>query len=220
MEIVKPQVECLYPKTSQALEALQLMELAGRTCYKSGTVDGPTPETAATFLKNRIMKAGHESVIEHATASFRIICDRGVTHEIVRHRLASYSQESTRYVNYGNRGGCRFISPVTGFPQMSEKAEAIWRKAMEEAEKAYMGLLEAGAPPELARSVLPNSTKTELVMTANLREWRHFCKLRCSRRAHPQMREIAKAVLEHLFWRWPVVFGDLWEEYLGEEKGS
>jgi thymidylate synthase (FAD) len=190
------------------------IEAAGRTCYKSE--DRTTPDSGREFVA-RILRSGHESVIEHASATVRFICDRGVTHELVRHRLASYSQESTRYANYSKD---RFGSEITvirplfwaeGSPQY-----ALWARAMREAEAAYLELMAAGAKAQEARSVLPNSLKTEIVMTANLREWRHVMRLRCAGAAHPQIREIMLPLLDEFSRRIPVVFDDLREQFAGD----
>lgn len=215
MRLVKPSTEIL----NITLDPLALIEVAGRTCYKSE--DKITP-TSATAFAERILKLGHESVIEHASASVRFICDRGVTHEIVRHRLASYSQESTRYCDYNN-GEVEFIVPPWCYNieeglyglDWSESAggmegcEAMWINAMLMAEESYKDLRRQDWSPQQARSVLPNSLKTEIVMTANLREWRHFFKLRCAKAAHPQMREVAVPLLEAFKERIPVIFDDL-----------
>jgi thymidylate synthase (FAD) len=144
---------------------------------------------------------GHESVIEHAVITVRIVCDRGVSHELVRHRLASYSQESTRYVD------SRAMVVVRPCYWRGEAMHAQWLAAMREAERAYCGLLDSGAAPEEARAVLPNSLATVVVMTANIREWRHVLRLRCSRAAHPQMREIMLPLQRDLARRYPVLFG-------------
>lgn len=185
--------------------ATQLIERAGRTCYKSEK--NISPESAEKFIKN-IITSGHESVIEHASATFRVICDRGVTHEMVRHRIASYSQESTRYVNYKNKG-MEFIDLNKAFPNATKEQMDIVKKSYEDSEKAYCELLESGARPDLARQVLPNGIKTEIVMTANFREWRHFIKLRTSKRAHPCIREIAEEIHNVLKGICPAVFGDI-----------
>ena len=210
MQFIKSSVELLYPTFEEGRQALLRLESAGRTCYKSE--DKVSPESAPKFAR-MILGRKHESVLEHITASFRIICDRGVTHEIVRHRLASYSQESTRYVNYAKRFGIQFVHPNSAF-EMDSQSIRIWAEAMEATEKAYNGLIERGMVPEMARSVLPNATKTEIVMTANIREWCHFCTLRCAPAAHPQMREVAKLILERLSEIWPEIFGDLAEKCL------
>ena len=186
------------------------IEEYGRTCYKSE--DHITNESADDFVR-RILRKGHESVIEHEKLTARIICDRGVSHELVRHRLASYSQESTRYCNYskGKFGKeLTFIRPC--FWTDESLQYHLWRSAMSTAEGVYMYLLENGAKPEEARSVLPNSLKTEVVMTANLREWRHFFRLRCAPAAHPQMREIASQLLVQAYAALPVIFEDVVKE--------
>jgi len=186
---------------------LKNIERYGRTCYKSE--DKITESSAADFIK-KIIELGHESVLEHEKVSVRIICDRGVTHEIVRHRIGSYSQESTRYCNYstdsfGNQITCIFPN----FWKDDQSKLDIWIAAMEFAEKSYFMLINAGATPQEARSVLPNSLKTEIVVTYNLREWRHFFKLRTSGAAHPQMREVALELLAKFKSLIPVVFYDI-----------
>ena len=181
-------------------EILKRIEKAGRTCYKSE--DRITAESAEAFVR-MLIERGHESVLEHESLTVRFICDRGISHEIVRHRLASYSQESQRYVRYN--GDIEFINP-----RMSNaKAYEAWQELCERAEETYKELLSYGVQPEQARSVLPNSTKTEIVMTANLREWRHFLKLRTAKAAHPQMRELTVPLLKELQERIPVVFDDI-----------
>lgn len=187
-------------------EILERIERAGRTCYKSE--DRITEASAAKFVK-MVIARGHESVIEHEKISVRIICDRGVSHEIVRHRLASYSQESTRYCNYGKKDeGVTFIRPC--FWWIKNKNNYVrWKGAMENAEDSYLRLLKFGATPQEARSVLPNSLKTEIVVTANLREWRHIFRLRCAAAAHPQMRQIMIPLLKEMRSKIPVVFEDI-----------
>ena len=191
-------------------EMLKRIEKAGRTCYKSE--DRITDESAEAFIR-KLIERGHESVLEHESITVRFICDRGVSHEIVRHRIASFSQESTRYCNYS---GDRFENQITFIkpcflPEVSVTYR-LWKRAMFVAEKKYFGLLNWGCTPQEARSVLPNSTKTEVVMTANLREWRHFLKLRTAKAAHPQMRELTVPLLHELQERIPVVFDDIKED--------
>lgn len=183
---------------------LRRIEEAGRTCYKSEA--RITDESAPVFAAS-IIKRGHESVLEHEKVSVRIICDRGVSHEIVRHRIASYSQESTRYCNYGKAGEVAFIKPC--FWGEGSMMYAGWSEAMQFSETVYLNMLKLGASPQEARSVLPNSLKTEIVMTCNLREWRHFFRLRTAAAAHPQMREIAVPMLREFQRLIPVVFDDL-----------
>jgi thymidylate synthase (FAD) len=190
--------------------AAQFIERAGRTCYKSE--DKITNESADKFVK-MVIKRGHESVIEHANATFRVICDRGVSHEKVRHRLASYSQESTRFCNYLKEhfgGEIQVIEPPwVGEREQVNKAHDVWKDLCQHAERAYLELGYLGQPPELSRSVLPTCLKTEIVMTANFREWRHFLRLRRSPKAHPQMREVAQAIGAILLRECPPVFSDV-----------
>lgn len=214
MLLVKPSAEILMITTG----ALSLIEQAGRTCYKSE--EKMTSESAPVFA-TMILKRGHESVLEHAVATVRFICDRGVSHEIVRHRLASYSQESTRYCDYEG-GHVAFVIPPWVDVEPGEydrgryagaaTVDNEWFNAMKDAEDSYRALRAGGWRPEQARSVLPNSLKTEIVMTANLREWRHFFNLRTAPAAHPQMREVATPLLVEMAARVPVLFDDLLAE--------
>lgn len=198
-------------------EILRKIEIIGRTCYKSE--NKITNDSAHAFVK-KIISSGHLSVIEHIDLSVRFVVDRGVSHELVRHRLASFSQESTRYCNY--KGGVTFVIPpwvniepgdydvdnVCNFPEVDPCF--IWLFAMKSAENDYLYLIHrSGWTPQQARSVLPNSLKTEIVVTANLREWRHIFKLRCAKAAHPQMREIMIPLREELIRLLPEIFGDL-----------
>jgi len=186
---------------------LKSIERYGRTCYKSE--DKINDESSVEFIK-KIIERGHESVLEHEKISVRIICDRGVTHEIVRHRIGSYSQESTRYCNYSTNSFDNQITCILpSFWKDDKQKLQMWMTAMESAEDSYFSLLNAGASPQEARSVLPNSLKTEIVVTYNLREWRHFFKLRTSGAAHPQMREVALSLLTKFKSLIPVVFADI-----------
>lgn len=184
------------------------LERCARICYQSDTGN-------AEKLVRRLIRDGHESTIEHISITAIIVTDRGVTHEMVRHRLASYSQESSRYCNYskGKFGGeINVICP----PGLDDPyALAVWDDAMRYAERAYMTLIRCGVHPEIARGVLPHNLKSQIVMTCNLREWRHFIKLRAlghHGKPHPQIKEIALMILEQLHEAVPVVFDDLWEE--------
>jgi thymidylate synthase (FAD) len=176
-----------------------------RICGGTGT----DKQSAIDFVR-MIVKRGHESVIEHVYASFLVVCDRGVSHEIVRHRIDSFSQESTRYCNYAKEqfgGEIKVVEPLWKSPD--GYARALWMDAMKQAEAAYLNLLKVGEPPELARSVLPTCLKTELTWTANFREWRHIMRLRTSEKAHPQMREIAGMIRRILMQLAPVCFEDI-----------
>jgi thymidylate synthase (FAD) len=202
MQIVDASYEILYLPEN----AMEQIELAGRVCYKSE--DKITEGSAAKFVA-MLLKCGHESVIEHVDMRVRFVCDRGVTHELVRHRLASYSQESTRYCNYSKDKFGQEITVIDPRPYLGNYAFSTWRHGMFQAEAAYFAMLDNGATPQMARSVLPNSLKTEIVMTANLREWRHVLKLRTSEAAHPQMRALMLPLLVELNERLPVLFGDI-----------
>lgn len=205
MRIINPRFEILTPIDADAI--LRHIELCGRTCYKSEKKI--TEESCRTFVQS-IIKRGHEAVLEHFNITVRFICDRGVSHEIVRHRLASYCQESTRYCNYAKDDFSSEITVIKPLYLMPDTyAYDEWKHACRQAETAYFNLLNWGCSPQEARSVLPNSLKTEVVMTANLREWRHFFKLRCATAAHPQMREIAIPLCRALQEKLPVVFDDI-----------
>ena len=201
MNIIEPSVEIL--DEINGLAILKKIELAGRTCYKSE--DKTTDESCKTFVAN-LIKRGHEAMLEHYNITFKVICDRGVTHEIVRHRIASYAQESTRYVNY-NKKGMTVIKPC--FWNEGTAEYCSWLNQMQFCEQSYNQLISFGAKPEEARSVLPNSLKTEIVVTMNLRELRHFLKLRTAIYAHPQMQQVARMLLVKLKLLIPIVFDDI-----------
>ena len=191
MNIIQPYIKI--ESNIDADEIYKRIENIGRVCYKSEK--GITEDSAIDFIK-RILRSGHESVIEHISISVRVICDRGVSHEIVRHRIASYSQESTRYCNYTKdkfNNQLTYINPC--FWSKEDEKLQIWLNTMEFIEESYFKLISLGATPQEARAILPNSLKTELVMTMNLREWRHFLRMRTSEAAHPQMQEIANMIL-------------------------
>lgn len=193
-------------------DAISLLERAYRTCYQSEPKGHPEE-----FLTAKI-KMGHLSPLEHASMTVVFVCDRGVSHELVRHRLMSPSQESTRYCIYLK--GVKFIDIREGIdldPKMVAKLShkgiedivAEWTAAMEDAERHYTNMLGFGATPQIARSVLPNSTKTQIVVTANFREWRHIFELRTSSAAHPQMRQLMSPLLEKSKKMFPCIFGDI-----------
>lgn len=214
MIIAKAGVEILSGASYE--DMLRHLERIGRVCYKSE--DRIEDGSAEKFIRG-IIRRGHESVIEHESISVKFTCDRGVSHELVRHRIASYSQESTRYCNYAKDkfgGQITCIDPATGFRYCMEdetdrKKYDVWLAAMKNAEDSYFRLIELGATPQEARGVLPNSLKTEIVATMNLREWRHFFRMRTDPAAHPQCREVACMLLERLAGDYPVFFEDLLE---------
>jgi thymidylate synthase (FAD) len=198
MKIVRPSVKLVhstpFPET--------IVEEMGRVCYQSEGKKGGE-------FTSMLIKRGHESVLEHVSAGFRIVTDRGVTHELVRHRIASFSQESTRYCDYtGERfgGDLSFIEPP-GL-EGGESSRRGWSSAVSYAEEVYRALRTSGVSPQIARAVLPNSLKAEIGMTANAREWRHFLKLRLSASAHPQMREVAEMIRANLYIWYPAAFDE------------
>lgn len=223
MKIIKPTIYILDVLDQEKI--LKRLELVGRTCYKSE--DKITDISCIEFVR-KIIKSGHHAIIEHYDISVKVICDRGVTHEIVRHRIASYAQESTRYCNYasGKFGNeITVIEPcfwnwsfqtddLEGILNSSIKDEKmhIWKTTMSYIEASYLKLIELGATPQEARNVLPNSLKTEIIVKFNLREWRHFLTLRTSKAAHPQMREIANMILVEFKSKLPVIFEDIINE--------
>lgn len=186
---------------------LKHIEKAGRTAYKSE--DKITDESASYFIQMLINRK-HLSVFEHAFITVRIICDRGISHEIVRHRLASYTQESTRYCNYSKgKFGSEITVIAPCFWDENDEKYKLWIKAMTLVEETYNKLILLGASAQEARSVLPNSLKTEIVVTMNLREWLHFFELRTTKAAHPQMREIAIPLLKEFKRKLPVIFSSI-----------
>jgi thymidylate synthase (FAD) len=186
-----------------------MIESAGRTCYKSE--DKITPESAMTFVK-MLIDRGHYAMLEHASQSYKIICDRGTSHMIVRHRLFSYAQESTQYCNYGKQGGITVIRPI-GLED-DELSESQWRTTMLQCEQLYLSMIQRGAKPDIARSCLPTCLKTELVMTGNFTEWRHFFKMRCAKNDQLMMQHIANMLLNDACTRVPIVFDEYKRETL------
>lgn len=212
MNVIEPSFEILTKISDGGIEELKHIEKIGRVCYKSEeriTEDG---QSAKKFISDLISK-GHEAMIEHGSISVKFICDRGVSHELVRHRIASFAQESTRYCNYskdkfGNE--LTFIVPWFFNRDCNDNERfSVWYEAMAHAEDAYLNLIDLGATPQEARSVLPNSLKTEITVTANYREWRTIFKLRTAMAAHPQMREIMRPLLDELKTKLPIIFDDI-----------
>lgn len=205
MRIIKPSVEIISPIDGEQI--LKHLELCGRVCYKS---EGKIEEDSAEAFLAGIIRRGHEAVLEHYSFTVRFICDRGVSHEIVRHRLASYCQESTRYCNYSKEDfGCEITVIEPSYLKHESAGWYMWRDACISAEEAYFDTLDWGCTAQEARAVLPTSLKTEVIMTADIREWRLFLKLRTAPGAHPQIRELALSLLEQLQERIPLLFDDI-----------
>ena len=225
MKIILPSFEILTPISDNGVLELQRIERAARTCYKSEgkiTEDG---ESARKMVK-MLLDKGHEAMMEHSDLSVKFITDRGVSHELVRHRLCSFAQESTRWCDYSNEGkfegGLTFVLPhefdipdveawFNGEEMQGElpKGFILWFRTMKRAEEMYRKMRNEGCTPQLARSVLPNSLKTEIVVTANYREWRNILKLRTAPDAHPDMRSLMNELLKELVKQIPLIFDDI-----------
>ncbi len=194
MKIVEPSVilDDITPDVLKKLERL------GRICYKS---EHKITETSASEFVKKIMKKGHLGILEHAIATLVFVCDRGVTHELVRHRLASYLQESTRYCDYGG-GDIGFIEP----PGLNSDMEIEWRSSCHDDELRYNNLRDKGCSPQIARSVLPICVKTEIATTANFKQWLYIFSLRTTEKAHPQIRALMIEARALLAIECPVIF--------------
>lgn len=251
MKVVAPSYKILTPISDGGIEELKKIELIGRTCYRSEDKISEDGETAKRFVSN-LIKNGHEAMIEHSQLTVQFIVDRGVTHELVRHRLASYAQESTRYVKYSldknggevtvviptmfldEDGDSMFISDkkytideideilndidfgINNGPLENNTAQKfIWYKSCLQSEKSYMDMIDKGASAQLARSVLPTSTKALITVSANYREWRAIFKLRADKpHAHPDIYWIMSKLLKDLKQKLPVVFDDIYPEII------
>lgn len=203
MKIVQPSFEILAFTPNMT----RLIERGIRTAYKS---EDRIEEGSDSKIIGQIKSLKHESTLEHGVITVKFITDRGVTHELVRHRIASFTQESTRYCNYGKGKFGSEITVIEPFFYIGKDTEYdLWRIAMQATEHQYLRLLEAGSKPQEARSVLPNSLKTEIVVTANVREWRKIFELRTSKEAHPQIRQIMCPTLETFRKHWSILFNDI-----------
>lgn len=213
MNIIKPSFEIVSEISEGGIKELKHIERMGRISYKSEDKITEDGESAKKFI-GKLIHLGHESVLEHSSLSVIFITDRAVTHELVRHRLASFTQESQRYCNYSKDkfdNEVTFVQPWWISAESPIESDIVypWMNAMNTAEREYFQLLEIGMAPQDARAVLPNSTKTEIGVTANYREWRHILKLRCSDAAHPDIRRLMRGLATELKKRIPVVFDDI-----------
>lgn len=221
MKIIKPDYEILTPISEGGIKELKHIEKIARVCYKSESAITDDGESAKKMVK-MLIKNDHTAMIEHSTLAVKFTVDRGISHELVRHRIASFAQESQRYCNYSlNKFDNEInIIDIAGSISLDKKMEDMyvdeiisildeWNEAIEDAEKHYMRMIELGATPQIARSVLPNSVKTEIVVTANYREWRSFFKLRTAKAAHPAMREVTIPLLNELKTKLPIIFDDI-----------
>ena len=211
MKLIKPKVEILDRLDEQ--EVMLRIATVARTCYKSETYSTIQKDKA---LVKRLIESKHEAMLEFVDVTVKFTCDRGVSHELVRHRMASFAQESTRYCNYSkDRFGneLTFIEPVW-YDSLGITHRQDFEIALERCEDDYLEFIRQGWTPQQARAILPNALKTEINMKANLREWRHFFKLRCHKTAHPDIRALALDLLKQMHERIPIVFDDLYKEFI------
>lgn len=205
MKIIQPTFEIL----NYTPDMEKTIEIGGRTCYAS--CDKIT-EASYEDIIPKWMNMKHNSVLEHSAITVKFVCDRGVMAELTRHRMASFSVQSTRYCNYSKDKYNNEISVIE--PYFFKKDDGgylygCWKDAMTRAETYYLNLVNHGVSAQEARSVLPNSLATEIVMTANPREWRHVIELRTHRDAHPQIRQIICPMAKVFAEKWSVLFGDI-----------
>lgn len=198
------------PEQKEIKKIYRKLERIGRICYQSDAQG--TDESAENFIR-RLISRGHDAMLEHASMTVIFTVDRGVSHEIVRHRLASFAQESTRYCNYSQGKFGNEITVIRPFYlDGNTYAYDMWLQAMSRAEQYYFAMLKEGHTPQEARAVLPNSLKTQIAVTANMREWRHILKLRAAGttgKPHPQMLEVMVPLLNELREKMPVLFDDI-----------
>lgn len=216
MKIVPASYEILTQRNDDLY--LRHIERVARVCYKSESKITESNASAIDLIR-KLMANGHEAMIEHSQFSVLFTVDRGVSHELVRHRIASFAQESTRYCNYtGEKFGreLTFIRPF--YLEEDSRAYDTWKLAMESAERAYLTLIDQGRTPQEARAVLPNSLKTDIVITANFREWRHIFKLRTARHAHPQMREVMVPLYKEIREVFPFIFEGIGTDWFEDDR--
>lgn len=205
MQLIKPYAKMVdVCDREQGIAMLRFCEKAARISHRSE--DTVTPDSWERFLRFIVLEHGDFSVIEHRTVTVEFVVDRGITHEIVRHRIAAYTQESTRFVNYEKKMPASFIAPLSP-DQINEYA--AWDTAIGNVEEAYKYLIGKGVKPQIARSVFPNALASKLWMTANLRTWRHFFLMRTSAEAHPQMREVTIPLLAEFQEKIPILYEDI-----------
>lgn len=217
VNLIKPYARIMSIHSREdGIRLLRQVEVAGRVSHRSE--DAMTTETWEKFIRNVVMGHGDWSIVEHVGVAVDFYVDRGITHEIVRHRLASYTQESTRFVNYEKKMPPSFVEPpgLTDEVQRAGNGEPVepstremWRHAIHVSEDVYKRLLARGLTPQIARSVFPNALASRIIMTCNLRNWRHFLLMRTTREAHPQMREVTIPLLAEFKEKVPLLFDDI-----------
>ena len=230
MKIVTPYARIMEPELLAG--ALGRIEYAARISH--GSEDGQTVDSAERFIRAVVLQHGDWSVVEHVSASVEFLVDRGITHEIVRHRIASYTQSSTRFINYAKKMPPTFIYPkpeveckhcLAGSEPWKQSSgdwvhslndthydcgyDGAWLDAINMCEASYKSLLQGGWRPQEARSVFPNALSSKIMVTMNLRTWRHFFLMRTSKEAHPQMRQVTIPLLAEFQRLVPVLYEDI-----------
>lgn len=204
MNLVEPYARLMdVPDLQAGVQLLRKIEWCGRISHRSE--EAQTDDSWARFLRAVVVGKGDWSIVEHASATVDALIDRGITHEWVRHRIGAYTQESTRFVNYEKKMPASFVMPIG----LTAEQQAEWLRGVEVAEQSYKGLVAYGCAPQIARSVFPNALASRLVVTYNLRNWRHFFLMRTTREAHPQMRQVTIPLLREFQERIPVLFDDI-----------
>jgi thymidylate synthase (FAD) len=195
----------------EGIRLLRKIEWCGRISHRSE--DQRTNISYDRFIRAVVIGHGDWSITEHASATVDFLVDRGITHEIVRHRIASYTQESTRFVNYEKKMPASFICPTeiisTHEADENSHLNGIWNSLIDQCELAYKRLVQNGCKPQIARSVLPNALASRLIATMNLRTWRHFFIMRTCKEAHPQMREVTIPLLKQFQECIPILYEDI-----------
>lgn len=208
MTIVEPHANLMdVPDRSAGILLLKKVEWCARISH--GTEDDQGEESWDRFLRAVVLQHGDWSVVEHASATVDFLVDRGISHELVRHRLCAFTQSSTRFINYSKKVTPTFVMPDFSQIPYRIEAESCWRQQIERAEESYREMLRIGCAPQIARSVFPNALSTRLAVTSNLRNWRHVLLMRTTKEAHPQMRKVMIPLLAQFQERIPILFEDI-----------
>ena len=213
MKLVKPKVEVL--DKLNGTQILKRIEKIARTCYKSEDKISEDDSSARKLVTN-LINSKHEAMLEFVDITVKFTCSRSIAQEITRHRLASFAMESQRFCAYNkDKFGNEVTFVLPSWVNDNESTE-LFIQTLKNTELTYFELLNKGLKAQEAREILPNATKTELNMKANLREWRHFFNLRCSQAAHPDIRVLALDLLKQFHDRIPIIFDDLYNKYYAE----
>lgn len=210
MNIVQPYARLMDVESSeQGIALLKKIEWCGRISHRSEETQ--TADSWDRFLRAVVLGHGDWSIVEHASVTVDMLVDRGITHEVVRHRLFAFTQESTRFVNYEKKMPPSFVRPDIASGHVDDHTTdfKVWIKAVDACESAYKELLASGYTPQIARSVFPNALASRIIITGNLRNWRHFLMMRTTKEAHPQMRQVTIPLLEEFKAKIPIIFEDI-----------